>query len=68
VALAVTITLFLTTLTYMENDDAEKESAAGDDNLILIIGLLGSAVVSLILFRVAEKKATSPIVDLTNCE
>jgi hypothetical protein len=64
VALAVTITLFLNTLTYMENDDAEKESAAGDDNLILIIGLLGSAVVSLILFIVAEKKATSPIVDL----
>lgn len=48
-ALAVTITLFLTTLTYMENDDAENESAAGDDNLILIIGLMGSAVVSLIL-------------------
>jgi MFS family permease len=64
VALAVTITLFLTTLTYMENDYAENESAAGDDNLILIIGLLGSAVVSLILFIVAEKKATSPIVDL----
>jgi hypothetical protein len=64
VALAVTITLFLTTLTYMENDDAENKSAAGNDNLILIIGLLGSAVVSLILFIVAEKKATSPIVDL----
>lgn len=64
-ALAVTITLFLTTLTYMENADAEKESAAGgNDNLILIIGLMGSAVVSLILFIVAEKKATSPIVDL----
>jgi MFS family permease len=59
--LAATITLFLTALTYMENDYGNKSAA---DDLILIIGLLGSAVISLIVFIVAEKKATSPLVDL----
>jgi len=63
-ALAVTITLFLTALTYMENDNKNGSAAAGEDNLILIIGLLGSAILSLILFIVAEKKTTSPLVDL----
>lgn len=59
--LAATITLFLTALTYMENDYGNKSAA---DDLILIIGLLGSAVISLIVFIVAEKKAASPLVDL----
>jgi hypothetical protein len=63
-ALAATITLFLTALTYMQNDDKNQAAAASDGNLILIIGLLGSAVLSLILFIVAEKKTASPLVDL----
>jgi MFS family permease len=62
ITLAVTITLFLTSLTYMENYDSNE--SAGDYNLIFIIGLAGSAVLSFILFLIVEKKAISPLVDL----
>jgi MFS family permease len=62
ITLAVTITLFLTSLTYMENYDSNE--SAGDYNPIFIIGLAGSAVLSFILFLIVEKKAVSPLVDL----
>ena len=62
ITLAVTITLFLTSLTYMENYDSNE--SAGDYNPIFIIGLAGSAVLSFILFLIVEKKAISPLVDL----
>jgi MFS family permease len=63
--LAVAITVFLTALTYMENEDKNGAvAAAGDGNLILIIVLLGSAVLSLVLFIAEEKRTPSPLVDL----
>jgi MFS family permease len=62
ITLAVTITLFLTSLTYMENYDSNEN--AGDYNSIFIIGLASGAILSLILFLTVEKKAVSPLVNL----
>jgi MFS family permease len=62
ITLAVTITLFLTSLTYMENYDSNEN--AGDYNSIFIIVLSSGSVLSLILFLTVEKKAASPLVNL----
>lgn len=45
----------------MEDDDNGNKYS---DDLFLIIALLGSAIVSLTLFIIAEKKTSSPIVNL----
>jgi MFS family permease len=58
--LAITISLFLTALTYMEDNDVNEYT----NGLLLIVALLCSAIVSLILFIMVEKKTSSPLVNL----
>ena len=54
IALAISVTSFLLTLTFMENNTS---------NSYLIIELLGIAVISLIFFVIIERKVKSPLVD-----
>jgi len=54
ITLAISVTTFLLTLTFMEN---------GTSNLYMIIGLLGIAIISLILFVIIERKVKSPLID-----
>jgi MFS family permease len=55
-ALAATITSFLLLLTFLETGNNVSSTQ-------LIIGLLAMAVVSLSLFIIVEKRATSPLID-----
>ena len=54
IVLAISITSFLLTLTFVEN---------GTSNSYFIIGLLGIAIISLILFVMIERKTKTPLVD-----
>ena len=54
ITLAISITSFLLTLTFVEN---------GTSSSYFITGLLGIAIISLILFVIIERKARSPLVD-----
>src|SRR5579864_7054780 len=54
ITLAISVTTFLLTITFMEN---------GTSNLYMIIGLLGIAIISLILFVIIERKVKSPLID-----
>jgi MFS family permease len=54
IALAISVTSFLLTLTFVEN---------GTSGSYLIIELLGIAIISLILFVLIERKVKSPLVD-----
>jgi len=54
IMLAISVTSFLLTLSFMENSAS---------NSYLIIGFLGIAIISLILFVMIERKAKSPLVD-----
>jgi MFS family permease len=54
IMLAVSVTSFLLTLTFMENSTSSS---------YLIIGLVAIAIVSLILFIIIEKKAKAPLID-----
>src|SRR5215469_2197691 len=55
-ALAATITSFLLLLTFLETGNNASSTQ-------LIIGLLAMAVISLSLFIIVEKRATSPLID-----
>jgi MFS family permease len=54
IALTISVTSFLLTLTFVEN---------GTYSLFLITGLFGIAIISLILFVIIERKVKSPLVD-----
>jgi MFS family permease len=54
IALAISITSFLLTLTFVES---------GTSSSYFIIGLLGIAIISLILFVMIERKTKTPLVD-----
>src|SRR6476646_863398 len=65
ITLAVTITSFLLTLTYIGNNGSSTSNVVASSTQIAIISLAFLSIGSLALFVLIERKASSPLIELS---